>query len=108
MGDPEDVAVGLLKSGVKYVMVTSGENGVSVFREDGTSFHQPAYPVPVVDTTGAGDAFRSGLMYGYLRGWTLTRSVQFAAGAASLTCRNIGGGGHVRGEGQVMQLIGNA
>ena len=107
-GDYEDVAVGLLKSGVQTVLVTQGAEGVSVFKEDGSTFHQQAYPVQVEDTTGAGDAFRAGLIYGYLKGWTLTRSVQFAAGCAAITCRHFGGGGHLRNEAEVMQLIGNA
>jgi ribokinase len=107
-GDPEDVAVGLLKAGVQTVFVTKGADGASVYKEDGTSFNQFAYPVHVEDTTGAGDAFRAGLIYAYLKGWTLTRSVQFASGAAAMTCKYKGGGGHVESEGQVMQLIGNA
>ena len=105
MGTPSDVAVGLLKAGVETVVITRGKMGSQVFQENGNSFEQPAYPVAARDTTGAGDAFRAGLIYGYLQGWTLTRSVQFASGSAALTCARPGGAGHIHGEEQVLQLI---
>ena len=95
-GNPENVAVGLLESGVQTVFVTKGADGASVYKEDGTSFNQFAYQVHVEDTTGADDAFRAGLIYGYLKVWTLTRSVQFASGAAAMDCKYKGGGGTLR------------
>lgn len=105
MGAPSEVAVALLKAGVQTVVITQGGKGCRVFRENGHSFDQPAYPVVARDTTGAGDAFRAGLIYGYLNGWTVTRSVQFATGCAAITCTRIGGGGHVQNEAQVLHLL---
>ncbi len=105
MGMPSDVAVGLLKAGVETVVMTKGKLGCQVFQENGNSFEQRAYPVAARDTTGAGDAFRAGLIYGYLQGWTLTRSVQFASASAALTCAKAGGAGHIYGEDQVLHLI---
>ena len=103
-----DIAVGLLKAGVEAVVITRGTEGCSVYRENGSSFDQPVFPVSVRDTTGAGDAFCAGLIYGYLQGWTLTRSVLFASGAAALNCCGLGGSGHISGEEQVMRLISSA
>ncbi len=108
MGADADVAVGLLKAGVKTVVITRGREGCTVYRENGSSFDQPAFSVPVRDTTGAGDAFRAGLITGYLQGWTLTRSVQFASASAALTCCGLGGNGHIDGEAQVLRLVGSA
>lgn len=105
MGSPSDVAVGLLKAGVETVVITQGQKGCQVFQENGNSFEQPIFRVESRDTTGAGDAFRAGLIYGYLNGWTLTRSVQFASGSAAITCAKIGGAGHVHSEDQVLKLI---
>lgn len=105
MGTSTDVGVGLLKAGVETVVITRGKLGSQVFQENGNSFEQRAYQVSARETTGAGDAFRAGLIYGYLQGWTLTRSVQFASASAALTCTRIGGAGHVHGEEQVLNLI---
>ena len=102
---PSDVAVALLKAGVETVVITRGQDGCSVYRETGRSFDLPAYSVPVRETSGAGDAFRAGLIYGYLQGWTLTRGLQFAGGCAGLTCGAVGSCGHVQSANEVLQLI---
>lgn len=63
-------AEAVIDEGVKIVAVKLGERGCYV--TDGkTSFHTPAYRVPVVDTTGAGDAFSAGFIYGLLKGKNL-------------------------------------
>ena len=103
--DPSDVAVGLLKAGVKTVVITHGKAGCRVFLDNGSSFDQAAYSVDVEDTTGAGDGFRAGLIYGFLKGWTLTRSVQFASGCAALACTQMGGAGHGHREAQILELV---
>ncbi len=50
---------------------------------------QPAFSVPVLDTTGAGDAYNAGFVYGYLQGWSLADSMTLGAvcGALSVTQR---------------------
>jgi len=105
MGDPTEVALGLLKAGVETVVITQGKDGCRVFQENGHCFDQSAYPVTVCDTTGAGDGFRAGLIYSYLKGWTLTRSIQFASGCAALACTEFGGAGHGHSEEQIVSLI---
>lgn len=102
---PVDVAVGLLKAGVETVIITEGAQGCRVFQDNGHCFDLPAYKVDVCDTTGAGDGFRAGLIYGYLKGWTLSRSVQFASGSAALACTQMGGAGHGFTEDQIVQVM---
>lgn len=64
----EDYVVGaekLLKIGVKVVAVKLGSMGCYV--TDGNESHRiEAFKVPVVDTTGAGDAFCAGFLYGLI------------------------------------------
>jgi len=44
------------------------------------------FPVDVVDTAGAGDSFRAGIIYGMLREWDDERTVRFACAVAGLVC----------------------
>jgi sulfofructose kinase len=53
--------------------------------------HQAAFPVPVKDTTGAGDVFHGAFLYALLQDWNLRRCVTFAAAVAALKCRALGG-----------------
>jgi fructokinase len=59
----------LYEMGVQVILVTLGPEGC-YYCYSGGSGHIPTYPVPVVDTTGAGDAFFGGILY-YLSGLTL-------------------------------------
>lgn len=57
-----------------------GRGGDSVRRE------LPSFPVKVVDSAGAGDSFRGGLIFGLLRGWSDEHSLRFACAVAALIC----------------------
>ena len=48
-------------------------------------------PVAVVDTTGAGDTFDAGFVYGFLAGWDLPRTLRLACVCGSLSTRTTGG-----------------
>ena len=64
---------------------------------DGDYFHYtPAFCVPVVDTTGAGDLFHAAYIYGLLQGWQLDRRLDFACAAAALNCAASGARGGIR------------
>jgi ribokinase len=58
-------------------------HGGSSSRRPGES---PPYPVEVVDSAGAGDSFRGGLIYGLLQGWPDGESVRIASAVAALVC----------------------
>ena len=71
------------------LMVTLGERGSAAL--DGDRFyHVPAPPVNAVDTTGAGDVFRAGFIYGLLQRWTTEELLRFANNAAALSCTRRG------------------
>ena len=73
---------------------TLGPDGVLAW--DGSHFHlRPAYRVEVADTTGAGDVFHAGFIYGLLQGWSLPRQLDFACAAAALNCTCIGARGGI-------------
>jgi sulfofructose kinase len=58
--------------------------------------HAAAYCVEVVDTTGAGDIFHSGFLYGLLHGWPLQRQLDYACAAAALNCTGVGARGGIQ------------
>jgi pseudouridine kinase len=74
--DVERAAKILLDQGVQCVLVTLGKDGVMACTRT-ASEHYPAVPARVVDTTGAGDAFTAGIVYGYHRGWPLADCVEY-------------------------------
>jgi fructokinase len=72
----------------RLVLVTQGKEGVIAWH-DGTAKHYPATPVECVDTTGAGDAFVAGLLYGLAAGQDLTPVIALAqrCGALATTAK---------------------
>lgn len=70
--------------GVKHVIVTLGEEGIYYQSED-VEEHMPPYPTEVVDVTGAGDAFASGLLYGIVNGESFQRACRLGLAASALT-----------------------
>jgi sulfofructose kinase len=80
--------------GCTVTAATLGEHGVLAW--DGNQFHaSAAYRVPVTDTTGAGDIFHAGFIYGLLRNWPLPRQLDFACAAAALNCTAQGARGGI-------------
>lgn len=82
------------RHGCTVTAATLGEQGVLAW--DGNQFHaSAAYRVPVADTTGAGDIFHAGFIYGLLRNWPLPRRLDFACAAAALNCTAQGARGAI-------------
>jgi sugar/nucleoside kinase (ribokinase family) len=75
-------AIQALSTQVPRVVVTCGAEG-ALISEHGKIEHVSAYPTKVVDTTGAGDAFAGGFLYGMLEGHSATRSAAFGNFLAS-------------------------
>ena len=98
--DPPRIAAALRARGVGTVAVKMGEQGAYVdgTGPDGRAWrgHLPAYAVPVVDTTGAGDAFCGGFLAGTLMGWDLERTARLANAARALCVTALGGPTGVR------------
>jgi sugar/nucleoside kinase (ribokinase family) len=72
------------------VITTDGPDMVHAIDTQGNGFTIQPPAVNAVDATGAGDAFRSGLLFGLLRGFDLPRSLCWAVAAGSLKVKNLG------------------
>ncbi len=93
-----------MRYGCRVTAATLGQDGVLAW--DGRrSYLQPAYRVPVVDTTGAGDIFHAGFIYGLLHDWPLQRQLDFACAAAALNCTASGARGGIQTVEDVERLM---
>lgn len=84
ISDCKEASQAILKLGVESVIITLGEEGVYYASQDDTG-HLLPYEVDIVDVTGAGDAFASGVIYGMMNGKPLALSCQFGLAASALT-----------------------
>jgi sulfofructose kinase len=73
------------------VGMTLGARGALLYHE-GTFTTAPAFPVPggCRDTTGAGDAFHAGFLYGMLQGEEIETCLTLGSAVAALKCRDLG------------------
>lgn len=70
-------------------VVSFGENGSAYYdRGNNASGRQGIFPAEVKDTSGAGDAFFSGIVHGLLTGLDLAKSTGIGARAASMVIQN--------------------
>ncbi len=90
LADPAAAAKSLSSRGSSVVIVTLGEQG-SLTLAGGRTFHTPAFPVEVVDTTGAGDVYHGAYIFGLLQEWHLEKTAVFSSAVAALSCTRLGG-----------------
>lgn len=87
--DPERALRTLRREHPGLLCVTLGANGAVALDGD-RLLRSPAFSVSAVDTTGAGDVFRGGLIYGLLAGHSTADSLRFANAAAAVSCTRPG------------------
>ena len=82
-GDIEDSIHKILSSGVEILIIKKGSRGVTLYKSNGEKLEVPGFPVKILNILGAGDAFASGFIYGYLKGWDLYKACRMgnASGA---------------------------
>lgn len=83
-------ALAKLAAHTPIVAVKRGGEGAAAQRGE-QRIEAAAPPVQLVDTTGAGDSFNAGFVYGYLAGWPLERTLAFAIACGSASTRAAGG-----------------
>jgi sugar/nucleoside kinase (ribokinase family) len=74
-----------------FAILSDGPNGFVAGSPDLPIRAYPPYPAPIViDTTGAGDMFRAGMLFGLSQGWHLDECLRFASAAGCLKCGALG------------------
>lgn len=84
-----ELAQQLRRYGVGTLIVTLGDEGALILTETGSE-KVPGVAVKVVDTTGAGDAFNSGLAVALAAGKPLRAAVSYANCAGAIACTKLG------------------
>jgi ribokinase len=123
--DARRAAERLLMRGTRVVVVKMGAQGAVIVHREGAlggvgrmagagggfgagpalAVHVPAFRVPVVDTTAAGDAFAGALAVGLAEGMALKEAVRLANAAGALTCTKAGAIGAVPTRAEVENLL---
>jgi len=78
-----------LYAGCTLAIVTRGENGALLMNAQ-EILEAPAFPVEVVDVSGAGDAFVAGFIIGLLEERTMADSLCFASAVGASACTQLG------------------
>lgn len=86
-GDVSAAVAAILSAGPEALVLKRGGEGTTVYLPAGETIEAATFPVEVYNVLGAGDAFASGFLYGYLKGWDWHRSARMgnACGAIVVT-----------------------
>lgn len=102
---PESIVDALLEKGARIVALKLGADGCIVgSRQDGI-LQVAGFQVPVVETTGAGDAFDAAFALGILQGQAPRDAALFANAVGALTCTGAGAVAPIPNREQVLSLL---
>jgi sugar/nucleoside kinase (ribokinase family) len=73
------------------VVFTVGDDAILYGRRESPIRQFKPYPVKVIDSAGAGDSFRAGVIYGMLQQWEDEQIIRYAAALAGLVCASFPG-----------------
>lgn len=97
-----------LLAAVPRAVLTLGADGAWYVDRDGTSVHIPGFPIDVVDSTGAGDAFTGALAVAWGEGRELVESVRWACAAGAACARQVGASASLPRRDEIDALFGTA
>lgn len=88
------------------IIVTEGIRGSVGQDSAGRAYlFQPAYKVKNVDTTGAGDCYHTGYLYGLLKGYPLAERMKVGSAAAALKCTKPGARTGIPTEDELLRFL---
>lgn len=83
------ISEGLSKD-IKTLVIKLGEKGALAV-DNGKKYFRPGFRINVVDTTGAGDSFNAGFLYGRLNNYDIDRCLLLGNACGALSCTGVGG-----------------
>jgi ribokinase len=105
VAEAERAADALLAKGVGAVVVTLGGNG-ALYRDRNRSVHVPVISAgPVIETTGAGDAFNGGFAVALSEGRDVVEAVRFGCATAGISVTRPGTAPSMPARGEIDALL---
>lgn len=90
-GKPDALeAAGDFSKYTRVAVLKLGANGALAV-SDGKTYMEKGFNVTVMDTTGAGDSFNAGFIYGYLTSRDINTALRYGNGCGALSCTGLGG-----------------
>ena len=90
MSKNEDPKEKLFNNGCEFICVTNGEKGATCYTKEKT-YKADSILTNVIDSTGAGDSFAGGFVYGLLQGYDYKKCLKIASACGSYACNGLGG-----------------
>lgn len=102
--DEKKIIRAFLDMGATNIILKLGDKGCLVHtpREE---FYMNAYPAKVVDTTGAGDCFAAGFLYGLSKKFPIEKCTRLACAAGSVGVETVGANNGIRNLKQLYSRI---
>jgi 5-dehydro-2-deoxygluconokinase len=104
-GDLQKAVHHLLETGPKTIVIKQGSLGSTVFTTNGEVIPTAGFNVEVCNVLGAGDAFASGLIYGYLKGWDWYHAARMGNACGAILVTRHGCANFMPYEKEVLQFI---
>lgn len=104
LSDPRYSVKELGKICKSFAAVTMGEKGAYISDGKDVVYLQPL-SIDTVDTTGAGDGFLAGLIYGFLKGWDIEKTGRLATTMGALATTEMGASSVFRQKNKVNHFL---
>ncbi len=95
----------LLSQGLQALVVKRGAKGCTVFLKNGQQIEAPGFSVEVLNILGAGDAFASGFIYGYIQGWDWYKTARMGNACGAIIVTRHGCANHMAYEDEALKFI---
>ncbi len=109
--DRQEVIRFFLERGAGHTVFKMGEQGSSIaYLKDGEVIEKriPGYKVPVVDSTGCGDAYCAGFIVGLSMGWDPEKAAQLGTAAGGLVIQGLGSDAGIVDLDKTIEFMNNA
>ena len=107
LGNLKRIATAILALGVDELVVIHFPEGAYLLTKDRGEILQPSLDLPegyIVGSTGAGDSFCAGVLYGLYRGWSHEKTLRFAVCAGAMNLSDLTTTGGIRPWEEVLEM----